>query len=34
MLTISSPLMGKELAKFVYLLAVMRRESLTLPKQG
>jgi hypothetical protein len=31
MLTIPSPLMGKELAKFVYLLVVTSREIRALP---
>ena len=34
MLTVSSPLTGKELAKFANLLAVTSREILPLPIQG
>jgi hypothetical protein len=34
MLTVSSPLMGKELAKFAYLLMVPSRAFLPLPIWG
>ena len=34
MLTVSFPLMGKELAKFVYLLVVTSRAFLPLPIRG
>jgi hypothetical protein len=34
MLTVSFPLMGKELAKFAYLLMVTKRAILPLPIRG